>query len=258
MAMISMAEFFSQLNETKLPIFTDNKNINWYNVPASFDIETSSFYQDNIKSPENKRAIMYIWMFGIGDFVTYGRTWKEFKSFLAVLSTDLGLEKNCRLPIYVHNLQYEWQFIRKHFDWDEVFFLDQRQPVRARFGGIEFRCSLKLSGGKSLANVAKDLQYHKIEKKVGDLDYNLIRTPITPLTEKELGYCEYDIRCVNAYIEEKIAQDGNVTRIPMTNTGYVREYCRKACFRQMAEIQKNYEGIDFGYEGLREEDIHGD
>ena len=28
---------------------------------------------------------------------------------------------------------------------------------------------------------------------VGDLEYNKIRTPLTELTQKELGYCERDI-----------------------------------------------------------------
>ena len=159
----------------------------------------------------------------------------------------LDLSENRRLIVYVHNLPYEWQFIRKHFSWDKVFFLEDRKPVKARIGGIEFRCSLKLSGGKSLQNVGKDLQKHKMEKKVGDLDYNLIRTALTPLTEKELGYCEYDIRVLNAYSEEKIEQDGGIDRIPLTNTGYVREYCRRACFRALEEVQGYYGDFDDGY-----------
>lgn len=245
MGMISISDFFTQLSQLNLPQVKDNKNIVWYNVPASFDIETSSFYEGG-NLPENKRAIMYIWMFGIGDIVTYGRTWEEFEFFIQTLSVFLDLNENHRLPVYVHNLAYEWQFIRKHFKWDKVFLLEDRKPVKARFGGIEFRCSLKLSGGKSLANVGKDLQHHKLEKKVGDLDYDLIRTPETPMTEKELGYCEYDIRVLNAYIEEKIEQDGSVNRIPLTNTGYVREYCRKACFRAKREVLEVYERIKNG------------
>ena len=247
MAMISTTEFFYELSSTELPTFKDNKSIVWYNVPCSFDIETSSFYQDGVVQPENKRAIMYIWQFGINDWVTYGRTWKEFVDFTTVLTEVLGLNEKTRLVCYVHNLPYEWQFMRKHFRWDKVFILDDRKPVKARIGGLEFRCSLKLSGGKSLANVGRDLQHHNVQKKVGDLDYNLIRTPLTPLSLTELGYCEYDIRVVNAYIAEKIEQDGNVSRIPLTNTGYVREYCRKACFRTVEEVQDNYGGA---YHGL--------
>lgn len=247
MAMIDRTEFLTEISRLNLPQVTTNKRIKMYNVPASFDIEVSSFYQDDIIEPENKRAIMYIWMFGIGDLVTYGRTWDEFSAFLRGLNMVLDLSENRRLIVYVHNLPYEWQFIRKHFKWDKVFFLEDRKPVKARIGGIEFRCSLKLSGGKSLQNVGKDLQKHKLEKKVGDLDYNLIRTALTPLTEKELGYCEYDIRVLNAYIEEKIEQDGSIDRIPLTNTGYVREYCRRACFRAVEEVQSYYGDFDDGY-----------
>lgn len=245
MAMISMNDFLNEVSQLDLPTFKDNKSIVWYNIPSSFDIETSSFYENAIISPENKRAIMYIWMFGIGDLVTYGRTWEELEVFLIALQAILGIDSKHRLVVYVHNLPYEWQFIRKRFKWDKVFLLEDRKPVKARMGGLEFRCSLKLSGGKSLANVGKDLQNHKVEKKVGDLDYSLIRTPLTPLTEKEMGYCEYDIRVLNAYISEKIEQDGNITRIPLTNTGYVREYCRKACFRALEEIQGYYGGVDY-------------
>lgn len=247
MAMIDRTKFLTEISRLNLPQVTTNKRIKMYNVPASFDIEVSSFYQDDIIEPENKRAIMYIWMFGIGDLVTYGRTWDEFSAFLRGLNMVLDLSENRRLIVYVHNLPYEWQFIRKHFKWDKVFFLEDRKPVKARIGGIEFRCSLKLSGGKSLQNVGKDLQKHKLEKKVGDLDYNLIRTALTPLTEKELGYCEYDIRVLNAYIEEKIEQDGGIDRIPLTNTGYVREYCRRACFRAVEEVQSYYGDFDDGY-----------
>lgn len=172
---------------------------------------------------------MYIWMFGILNWVTYGRTWDELEDFLNLLEYVLNLGE-VRLPVYVHNLGYEFQFIRKRFDWDDVFFLEERKPIYARTtNGVEFRCSWKLSS-KSLENTAKDLNKYKVEKKVGDLDYQLVRTSKTALTELELGYCENDIRVILAYIQEKIEQDGDVTKIPMTNTGYVRNFCREKCF----------------------------
>lgn len=58
-------------------IVVDNKKRGYYNIPAGFDIETSSFYQDG-----EKRSIMYIWQFGIWNFVTAGRTWSEFLGLL--------------------------------------------------------------------------------------------------------------------------------------------------------------------------------
>ena len=235
--LVSPVELLSRIEDYE--IIKNNKKFEYYNIPAAFDIEVSSF-----REHEEKRACMYIWMFGINNLVTYGRTWEELDSFLKVLSTVLGLDENRRLCVYVHNLSYEFQFIRKRFDWNEVFLLEERKPAYCRTGGYEFRCSMKLAGGKSLESVGKDLQKYKVEKKVGDLDYNKVRHSETPLTEKELGYCENDIRVLLSYIQEKIETDGDITKIPLTNTGYVRNYCRKACFkswRRYKTLMKNLE-----------------
>ena len=242
--LLSQTEFLIKVNELLSSdwLVRDNKRIEYYNVPAGFDIEVSSFYQGE-KKPENKRGIMYIWQFGIFNLVTTGRTWKEFEVLISMLQKILSLNENRRLVVYVHNLPYEFQFIRKHFDWEEVFILTERKPVYATTGGIEFRCSLKLAGGKALANVAKDLQKYKVEKAVGNLDYEQIRTPLTPLTEKELLYCENDIRVILCYIQEKIEQDGDITKIPLTNTGYVRNYCRKECYSRWKPYRKVMESL---------------
>ena len=242
--LLSQTEFLIKVNELLSSewLVRDNKRVEYYNVPAGFDIEVSSFYQGE-KKPENKRGIMYIWQFGIFNLVTTGRTWKEFEVLISMVQKILSLDENRRLVVYVHNLPYEFQFIRKHFDWEEVFILTERKPVYATTGGIEFRCSLKLAGGKALANVAKDLQKYKVEKAVGNLDYEQIRTPLTPLTEKELLYCENDIRVILCYIQEKIEQDGDITKIPLTNTGYVRNYCRKECYSRWKSYRKVMESL---------------
>lgn len=242
--LLSQTEFLIKVNEllSEEWLVRDNKKVEYYNVPAGFDIEVSSFYQGE-KKPENKRGIMYIWQFGIFNLVTTGRTWREFEVLITMVQKILSLNENRRLVVYVHNLPYEFQFIRKHFDWEEVFILTERKPVYATTGGVEFRCSLKLAGGKALANVAKDLQKYKVEKAVGNLDYEQIRTPLTPLTEKELLYCENDIRVILCYIQEKIEQDGDITKIPLTNTGYVRNYCRKECYSRWKPYRKVMESL---------------
>ena len=231
--LLSRLNFIKAVAEADLPIVTNNKRVSYYNVPAAFDIETSSFYIDG-----EKKACMYVWQFGILNWVTYGRTWEEFDKFMSVLSTVLGLDSELRLVVYIHNFAYEFQWMRKRVHWDKLFFLDKRKPVYGISGGYEYRCSLKLSG-KSLAKVASDLQKYPCQKKVGDLDYSLVRTYKTPLAQKEWGYCEADIRVLLAYIQEKIEADGDITQIPLTNTGYVRNYCRKACFKRW----KRYKGL---------------
>ena len=56
------------------------KSINYYNVPISFDIETTSFMEKN-----EKVALMYHWQFAINENVITGRTWKDFQNLLEVL-----------------------------------------------------------------------------------------------------------------------------------------------------------------------------
>lgn len=253
----SNADFIGELIRdcNYIDLVTSNKQEVFVNSPAAFDIETSSFYDHDVKC-----AITYEWTFGIGyikdgefrRLKTYGRTWEQFKLLLGVVKEILGLYDKRRLVVYVHNLPYEWQFMRKHFSWTKVFFIDQRKPVYAICDmGIEFRCSLKLSG-KSLANTANDLLKYKAQKMVGDLDYSLIRTPNTPLTQTELGYCEADVEVILCYIQEKIEQEGDITRIPLTKTGYVRRYCKSACFPE-SEVYENedpYAEIDFECSGV--------
>lgn len=232
--MISTEAFLEKIidlvQSTEIPIASKRsrgETLYYYNIPAAFDIEVSSFYQNS-----EKKACMYIWQFGILNWVTYGRTWEELYYFLRALCAILRCKQGPKLVVYVHNLAYEFQFIRQRFEWDRIFFLDERKPVYAvTKDGIEFRCSWKLSS-KSLAKVGSDLQKYTAHKSTGDLDYTLIRTSETELSHTELGYCENDIRVILAYIQEKIETDGDISKIPLTNTGYVRQYCRAECFKK--------------------------
>lgn len=220
---------FNNLGKMDFPTIKTNKQIEFINLPCGFDIETTSY-----KQGEDKAAFMYIWMIGIGHNtgVYYGRTWEELKNLCLFLQLELNLSESRRLVIYVHNLGYEFQFMRKHFDWLDggLFAVDERKPIKALCSyGIEFRDSYILSGF-SLENTAKNLTTHKVKKLVGDLDYSLIRTHLTPLTEKEMSYCENDISVITAYISEQIDLYLDVTKIPMTNTGRVRNFVRDNCY----------------------------
>lgn len=258
----------------------NNKGEKVYNVPCSFDIETTSFYRD-----ENKRAfsyeqykkmndgrkdkiklekcaIMYVWQFGINGFVVLGRTWDEFLNMCDIISDVLKLSAKCKLIVYVHNLSYEFQYIRTLFDWDKVFSIDLRKPIYARTkSGLEFRCSYLLSG-YSLAKLGEQINTYKVAKMVGDLDYQLLRHSQTPLTKKEIGYCVNDVFVVMAYIQERIEEYKGITRLPITKTGFVRKYCRKHCLRKTDENGKtvaNWEYVnmiqDLTISGLREFDM---
>ena len=63
---------------------------------------------------------------------------------------------------------------------------------------IELRCSYFMSNAK--LEKLPELYNLPVKKKVGDLDYTKIRHSNTPLSEKELGYCEYDCLVLYYYI----------------------------------------------------------
>lgn len=196
----------------------------YINVSCAFDIEVSSFYDDG-----EKRACMYIWMLGLGGYCVVGRTWNEFMEVIEYISDYLGLSKDIILVVYVHNLSYEFQFIKDMFEWEKVFAIDDRKPNYVLCKqGIEFRCSYQLSG-YSLLMVGKNLQKYKVQKLDGELDYEKIRHSKTPLTDEEMAYCVHDVLVVMAYIQECMETEGNITQIPNTKTGYVRREVKRKC-----------------------------
>ena len=206
-------------------LLKDTKKVLYINAPCSFDIETSSFTEGG-----EKRATMYIWAFGFNGGAIYGRTWEEFVQLMHQLSELLKLDSEKKVICYVHNLQYEFQWIRKYFKWLSVFSVKERKPVYALTDlGIEFRCSLLLSGYK-LETVGRNLMRYHVEKLTGSLDYDKPRHSGTKLEPAELAYMRNDVLVVMAYIKERIEEaGGSIARIPLTNTGYVRNYCRNAC-----------------------------
>lgn len=207
-------------------------NVDYFNIPASFDIETYSSYQKG-----KKFANMYIWQVGINGSTIIGRTWAQFVHFLEKIQSHFVLHEHRRLIFYVHNLGYEFQFMRKWIPWVKdkegksvVFSLKERRPIYALSQyGIEFRCSYILSN-YNLAHIgAEVLHEYLCEKMVGDLDYTIPRNSKTVLTTTELKYCLNDVRVVMSYIQEQIEQNGGITKLPLTNTGRVRLFCNDYC-----------------------------
>ena len=199
----------------------------------TFDIETSSYYvldgkvypavtYDNLGDREKQRAIkrshMYIWMFGINDIVYFGRTWDELKQFLKNLNDHIGDTKY----VFIHNLAFEFQYLKSNFHFDEVSARKSHKVITAimKDYNIILKCSYMMSN-VALKYLPKMFDL-PVEKKVGDLDYALIRNPNTPMSKTELGYCEYDCLVLYHYILKELEVYEDVKHIPTTNTGKVR------------------------------------
>ena len=209
------------------------KKCYYYNLACAFDIETTTIESKN-KDVEKDYAFMYQWQFCIHDTVCFGRTWEEFLLFLHKLKKHFELADNNKLVIYVHNLAYEFQFIKDFIPIDSLFAKDKRKPLKFTSGGFEFRCSYFLSN-MSLAKFCENTENVKHYKLKDTYDYKKLRTPETPLTNEEMAYCYNDVAGLCECINQLLKED-DITTIPLTNTGYVRRDYRKA----MAKNRKNW------------------
>lgn len=209
------------------------KNKKFDNTIYTFDIETTSYYilndkiyigveYNNLSEAEQKicikQANMYVWQFGINDQVYYGRTWDELKEFLDTLEYYVPEKK----IIFIHNLSFEFQFLKSVFHFDSVLARKSHKVMTAslRDYNIILKCTYMMSNCKleklpSLFNLP-------VEKLVGSLDYNKLRHSETPLTETELKYMEYDCLVVYYYIKYELEEYLYVNKIPNTSTGHVR------------------------------------
>lgn len=225
----------------------NRKGKKYFNCPCSFDIETTSF-----RDGEEKRAIMYFWGLDLNGLCVFGRKWNEFINFLNRVVKLLNVSIQNKLVIYVHNLSYEFQFFRKYFNFIKVFARKDRKPIYCvTDSGIEFRCSYLLSG-YSLAKLADNLHKHTIKKLVGDLDYSLLRNSKTILSDEEFEYCYNDIKIVEYYIAEEIEYNKDISRIPLTQTGYVRNFIRKDVLKDKIATKVIY---DCKIKDVREYDL---
>lgn len=200
----------------------------------TFDIEVSSLFKINNVwqsfdysiydySEIPKASCVYIGMFGINDNIYYFRNFMLFAEILKKLSCFYE-----RKIIYVHNLGYEFQFLRMIFSEytiENMLASAPHKPIAfvVKELNIEFRCSYRLTN-LSLEKSAE--KYTNIKKLVGALDYEKARHPFTPLTDIELSYCEYDIKTLYEIIRHFRTEYGHIYNIPYTQTGEVRRDLR--------------------------------
>lgn len=204
----------------------------------TFDIESTSYYILNGKihnmstyldltQAERDECIfgscMYIWQFSINGIVYYGRTWDEFLVFLNKLNESVPLIK----IVYIHNLSFEFNFLKSVLSFDEVFARKSRKPIYAinkRFN-IEFRCSYFLTNC-ALENLPEVYNLN-VNKKTGFLAYDKLRHHKTELTHDEMLYCEYDCIVLYSAIKKEKDRYKHVKNIPLTATGHVRRALKK-------------------------------
>lgn len=146
------------------------------------------------------------------------------------------------IPIFVHNLSYEMSYLRPIFseEMHDVFAPKPNSPLYFRTTGFEYRCSYLLSGVK-----LEHLPTKKWHKQTGKLDYSLIRTPKTPLSDEEMSYCIGDTLTLAEYITFMRKRDGDITKMEYTKTGYVRRGMRRYCLGEGKTDKDYYKKLDY-------------
>ena len=101
------------------------RKFEYWNVPCSFDIETSSFRT----ASGEKMATMYLWGFNFNGRSTYGRTWTEWINLITSISELLNCTQ-INLIVWIHNLPYEMGFMHRYFDFVSSFCMADHKMVR--------------------------------------------------------------------------------------------------------------------------------
>ena len=233
-----------------------SKNVVYRDIICAFDIETTLYKTGAHIGTAGKKiddyiSFMYVWQFQLGlDVTIIGRDWIDFVELMQEIVSVLG---ETRLCIFVHNLAYEFQFIRDknilgHFiDEDSVFLVESRKPLKFTCfdGRIEFRCSY-LHSNMSLDEFTDKMKVPHGKLSGEEFDYSKIRYPWTELTERELEYCTNDVQgLVECLCKECELDSDNLYTLPLTSTGYVRRDIKRALnklpFGWLKKMLPNYE-----------------
>ena len=199
----------------------------------TFDIETTSFFYDTDKKPflyepgkdpeywsgVYAGSLPYIWQFGINDTYYYGRDLEDFYKLLDDFPKDLHIR------IAIHNWPFEWHFLQ-NLTWNKLFAKSPHKPIKASCAehpNIEFYCTYSLTN-RSLESWGEFL---KVPKLVGYLDYNQMRTPLTPLDDNAMKYAERDLKVMYEGIKDELKVYGSVWKLPLTSTGKVRRIVKE-------------------------------
>lgn len=183
----------------------------------------------------------------------------EIIDMLKMIRNNLDAD---RIFIFIHNLAFDWIFIRR-FMFDafgnpkEQLNVKNHAPLTIQFeNGIILRDSLILAG-VSLERWAKNLNVEH-QKAIGSWDYDAIRNQDHILSDDELHYIENDtlagVECLNALAD---LLGDSVSTLPFTNTGIVRRNIRTIGKKAYAKNYFNKQKITFEEYGIVEKVFHG-
>lgn len=202
------------------------------NTICTFDIEATN-------DSAIAAAYMYVWKLYICGEIISGRTWEDYRELMDEISMELAGE-DARMIIFVHNLSYEFQFLKSIFDFspENVMYVKSRKILKATWRNIEYRCSYLLSN-MSLAEFTRQYKVEHAKLSGDDYNYGVKRYPWTPLTADEEKYGDHDVVGLAEAIEELMSVNGDtLITLPLTSTGFVRRDAKRAMHSYRARVKK--------------------
>ena len=226
---VKCADFQPEQYFHKCPIVKNRKGNpagkkrHYIGITTAFDIESTLI--DDIE-----QSVMYIWQWQFGeDYTVIGRTWDEFLDLQKRVQNSLPADH--WLVVYVHNLSYEFQFLKGIYQFtpDDIFAVASRKLIKCdMLGCFEFRCSYKLTN-MSLKQFTTRMKVEHTKLSGEEFDYSVKRYPWTELTDEELEYCVNDVLGLVEAVNKLMERDGDTLQtIPLTSTGYVRRNAKRA------------------------------
>ena len=203
----------------------------------TFDIETTTIITglDADKNPI-RNGIIWSGQFYDGTDYIQVRSLKEVVRQLKIIEDENKDESEHKICVFVHNLSYEFQFIKDFFNFTKILCTSERKIISAETDQIVFRCSYFLSNmalDKFLKNENVPAEFLKSK-----MDYNVQRFPWTKIKPDEYRYCKNDVVGLHMALKRRISDclNEDINNLPLTSTGYVRKASRKA----MAKNKNNH------------------
>ena len=205
--------YWTEFNYDSLPTTTATyrRDHKYSPLIGCFDLESTNYH--------DIFSFMYVWQFGIEDQVVYGRTWNEFREFLANLKAEMHLNVEHKLIVFDHNLKFDFGFFCREVPVDGKLIAKSRHEVLlcTVFDCFEFHDSYNYSE-KSLDAMGLELGLPKIQ----GFDYSKLRHAQTELDPDELRYISRDCEILLRYFAREAEHYGNVGKIPLTATQRVK------------------------------------
>lgn len=202
-------------------------NRKYVSIPVTYDTETTTVKLSSLKEITAEDD-MYVGFPYLHQFYFMGHTLLIRDELTAIRFFDelekIAIDANVQFVIYVHNFSFEFSFLKTRisFDAEHIMAVSKRSILRAETerGGIQFRCSYKLSN-MSLEKFTENYCSPEFRKDKELIDYEVVRYPWSELSNDVLYYSAMDVITLAHAILTMLRED-DLFSIPLTSTGFVR------------------------------------